>query len=928
MVIPIHPIRRVLRASVLMGLAGILSAASHAQASVYQIPEDSDYETVETTVEDDIPEELNKATCGFRKDMEEGEGMTTVSGVPLAPGDWRGQTNDEEYPDETYGKVFASYMDNPHCEEFRNVDPPQYHDTECRNPDDCLSVCEAVNEEMRYPVDRLTHCTFWTAIYYWVCDDTGYCWEEYYCDMTDFDTDQRPDLSFDCNSCPDSSPECPEHVEVWEYFGEKYECTGDWDEQQEGRLKVGYGWVWDGDEPAMEDAQDWCHEYWKDEEKEYPNCEDCGPPNEDQPDGKFCRTAAEIPTPDSDPPFDPLNGSRYESFYRRYVATHVLGNIPDTEHDEEYEVQLACYKWYKEQGMDPRNNSDDLNCIADDLQLKRLKEKRKVNGSPTFNKEDNLPELENRGGFALDIEKKKKSGFAGPELPEPEDRPPFGETEKYVSQMLELERYMEGFPPTVELVMPLVSATDELEALFTETRPAGQSPSVPLIELSTPMKPGLVEAVREMFRTSLLSRLEEDPIPVVIPLVSDAELQTLIEAWEAWKKQRELLGKDGSAADDVTQKLQEYRAYLAKLRTLRTELPRHLAKVLERRKELSDAIDEWIESRMQPYREAMDRRERERALLEAWKALKNAYGGVETTNSLHCKNDVSTPPLEWIEQDDAFDFSQLPDLTPYPKHFIFDFSDIFFTGLEQAASLRIPVLRPVQVSLRLPSPPSSYLEAKNTELPDLPGIPSLPEPELPPLAVEKRYGNAPAAEGGVPIDALTAAFAERTGALENLRDRYEKLLWVKEPHKDLNCPTFGEDGCVFPEPKLWHAFMRIWAPLGAFLDPGEPPTGVASPPPPLPECDEDDDLCRLEMEVIKEGLRVTLPPGDSASAPFENARNTLREKTIDKEGKLVPSANPTPYDVASPGDLYESFSLPENIPLDFPSSPPTPAPQQ
>ncbi len=935
-----------------LGLAMLLPGSSHA---LYGVPRERDPQGMMEVVGRAIPQELEKANCGFRLFGEyEDEYMTKVYGVPLRPATWRGRPTGEgtagnPYPETAQGLVFSAYWWHDACREVRDAQPPRSPSgISCTDPQSCGDFCADVNAGMRYKVYRATQCEVHKANY--VEDEAGNpiflgCYSEIW------STDD-PQASSDCHSCPGSDPECnPTKAVAWASVGEKYQCTGDWDEEHDdlwmgtetgSLLRADFGWVWRDGRPDVRFPREECAAFWtKGEESEHRNCMPCA--------GEECRSleGRELRQP-FDPPKDLYGDIRlYDSFYRRYVATHDLAEIPQTQAPEEgnvddIRVQLACYNWYRETSLNP-DVSSHRTCIADDLQLEKLTT-RTVDDDVTWNVRDEVPAVEDMGGFSLDPEgltedpadPKAVSRFTAPRLPPTDPVPPFGaaqdlrpfgETPKYVTVMQKLERQMEGFPPTVELILPVVSAEDELARLFEHGDSAAPRG---LTSITVPLQAGLVDAVREVLRQAMFSRIEEDAVPVVIPMVSESELQAATEAWEGWKEQRQLMGKPAGEVDALLEKLEQYREWIAEFRTLRAALPSALATVLERRESLSDAIDAWVASRMAPYRAMVGREEEKRELFNAWRELKEATTRLGQVNAAYCKADRTTPPLrmedalppiDWLELEKEF---PLPSIPPSPRHLAFDFSDIFYEGMRDAAALRVPVLKPVQVAIDLPMPPSPNGKELPPVLPDLPPGPPLPEVSAPAaLTIDARYAAEPP---GPPLSFrdLAAKFRELAGDMRAVRDRYDDRIWVEEKHPDLACPVFGENGCVFPESMLWRAFMRIWSPVGAFLDQGEDPSGTASSLSSASSCPyagmEDTDLCLLREKLVRQGLRITLPAGteEGATSSLDALRREMRELTLKRDGTLVtmPGSLLPAYDIAFPEDLYESYPVPGNVRLE------------
>ncbi|MFA6039679.1 MAG: hypothetical protein WCV62_02845 [Candidatus Peribacteraceae bacterium] len=909
-------------------------------SALYEVPGEREKGGMMGVVEQGIPRELEKANCGFRVPGEqEDDYMTKVYGVPLRPATWRDRPTGEDtasnpYPETAEGLVFSAYWWHDACRLQRESNPP------CSDPQGCVNYCQGVNDAMRYKVYRATACEVHIADF--AEDEAGN--SVFVGCHTEIHSTDNAVVSADCHSCPGSSPECaPTKPIAYAYVGEKYQCTGDWDEEHDAQwmgsetgsiLHADFGWVWTDGKPDVRFPREECAAFWtKGEDHEHRNCMPCT--------GDQCRSLeGRSLRPEFDPPKDLYGDIRlYDSLYRRYTATHDLAEIPRTQAPEEEErddirVQLACYNWYREKTLNPDDPSH-RTCIADDLQLEKLRT-RTVEDDVEWNADDALPSGENAGGFTLDPEglttdpRKAKgvSRFNAPALPPTDPVPPFGETSKYVTVLQRLERQMEGFPPTVELILPLVSSEDELARLF---GPRTSAAARDITSVTVPLQAGLLDAVREILRQAVFARAEEDVVPVVVPLLSESEIQTVTEAWQGWKEQRRLLNLPvGEEVDALLAKLGRYREQITEFRALRAALPNALATVLNRRESLSDAIDAWVASRMAPYQALMGQEGEKRELFDAWRELKEAAVRAGQVNATYCKADRTTPPLraedavpaiDWIELEKEF---PLPAIPPSPRHLVFDFSDIFYEGMEDAAALRIPVLKPVQVAINLPLPPSPQATGLPPSLPDLPTVPPLPGVSAPPaVSIEARYGAEPAGTT-VSYRELTEKFRQLAGDLRAVRDRYDDLIWVEEKHPDLACPVMGTDGCVFPETMLWRIFMRIWSPVGAFLDNGTDPAGTASSLSSAPSCPypgwEDVDQCLLQEKLIRQGLRITLPAGttEGTASSLADLRRDMRDETLNRDGSLVPMGPAAPpFDIVSPSDLYESYPVPGNVRLEL-----------
>ncbi len=887
-----------------------------AAAKLYRIPSQRDSSTIQSVLTQDIPKELQTATCGYPKDMNASDSYTDVEGLPLKPNAWptAGGVSSEEdkskqYPDNAYGFTLAIQKDFAQCSEPRNNNRP------CNTLDNCKQTCDGfnTNPDMQYKVYRVSACTRTVSVQVGTDTDGNPIMQD---QSQTYDTSQPypddPSFTPDCNTCPAGWSESD-----YAFVGTKYLCTSDPHEQaqslQDGsRLSSNYGWVWEtGVGAAVDLPTGECKQKWTaGDQKEWPNCAVCN--------GEECRTDPNHTPP---PAFTPLNNAHYESFYREYVASHTLTNIPDTTtEDQNLKVTTACFSWYKEDLhlTDP----GDFSCaIYEPKPMFEELHKRRVSGTVELQPaNEETTSSEAQGAFSFDL-KKAGSTIATPAVPPPDTTQPFGETPKYVTVLEQLENKMSGVPPTVEIILPHLDVLGSLAASGAQVNASATGTEM---HVDFPMEPGLLDKVQSALKQAIFSRIEEEPIPVVLPLLSPSELLASIKEWEDWKGIMKAQKGNTAGADEVIAKLKAYQSSLDKYATLRASLPSYIAATLDRREQLTKAIDTWIQSRMQPYQDALASRQKMQDLVNAWSKLKDASAALAAQNQHYCKADSTTPPLTWLES--AFsppgvgpslsgNFT-LPTMPDIPKHLVFDFSDIFIEGTAQEASVKIPVLMPVLVSLKLPHPPAN--KDGSSMLPDLPDVPALPDPPQDKINVQSAYGAAPSnpAISEAQLSKFISDLQARTTEILSLTARYFIYLWNQSRDPTIVLNTLPQ----YPETRLWDVFMRLWSPVGAFLKQDVTPPGAMSSSSSSSVCAKDDDACRLREQLLQDHLRVTLPK-DSQSSKIDTLRDQMMEKTIEKDGSLKKWSDKTPpYDIRAPQDLYNTFITPPSVPLEHSSA--------
>ncbi len=898
-------------------LLAFVALPAAAAAKLYRIPSGKDSSTINRVLTEEIPQQLQTATCGYPKDMSASDSYTDVEGLPLKPHDWptaggisSEADKDRQYPDNATGYALAIRDDIAACADQRKNSRP------CNSLPNCQQTCDKLNtdQNMQYKVYRVSTCTRGVSVQVGT-DANG---DPIMQDQTQtYDTsepypyDDDPSFTPDCNTCPAGWNESD-----YAFVGTKYLCTSDPQEQAQSledgsRLTNNYGWTWgNGVNASVDFPTDACRQKWTEgESKEWPNCTVCKGPE--------CRSDPNHTPPDS---FVPPNGARYQSFYRKYIATHTLANIPDTTtEDQNLPATMACYSWYQED----LNLSDpgSFACLVYDPQeVFASLSNRKVSGTVDLKPTNEQTSADDaHAAFGFDP-KKSASNILTPTIPPPNTTPPFGETPKYVTALESLEMKLQGVPPTVEMILPRLDAMSALADSGAEVKENATGAS---LNVTLSLQPGLLENVQRALRQAIFSRMEEEPVPVVLPLLSPSELLASIKEWEDWKETVKTQKGDTSGADEVIAKLKEYQSNLDKYASLRASLPASIATVLDRRKQLSQAIDEWVRSRMQPYEDALANQEKSQELVNVWRRLKDASAILSSRNQPYCKADSTTPPLTWLENiysppslagtniTGSFSALNIPDI---PRHLVFDFSDIFIDGATDEAELKIPVLMPVLVSLDLPHPPA--LKNNGSKLPDLPPVPSLPEPKQT-IDVRKEYAAATANQSlsGTDLAALITDLKAKTTELQSLAQRYFVYFWNQERDPSIELNALAQ----YPETRLWDVFMRFWAPVGAYLHQDVTPFGAMSSSS-LSACAKGDDNCLLREQDVQDRLRITLPKA-AQDTQLDTLRSQAMESTIDKNGKLTKNGDKAPpYDLQSPQDLYHVFQIEPAIPLEHSSS--------
>lgn len=303
--------------------------------------------------------------------------------------------------------------------------------------------------------------------------------------------------------------------------------------------------------------------------------------------------------------------------------------------------------------------------------------------------------------------------------------------------------------PRTQLIMParFLVGIDEKDPLFqyvtqTVVRPDGT------VELTLRAGPEDLRDVILSLQRMFIAPLQEVRIPVLVPLASELEINSLIFQWEQWKKYEEQdaarLGRGSRAgdADALIDKLRQYRDRIADVRRMRGALSNELKRMYDGQQQIREYFASWFRDQTDQFTLALEHAEQRRELRRIWRLLQRSLLQTDACQMYWCSNQRYSAPIyslldEWwgknppgddrdpdyvLSEDDRFDPPLDLELLNYvqPEDNVFDFSDMKFPR----DPLLLPVLWPVQVKVRLPSPPDiGGIPPSPDDFPDLLDIP-------------------------------------------------------------------------------------------------------------------------------------------------------------------------------------------------------------
>jgi hypothetical protein len=505
-------------------------------------------------------------------------------------------------------------------------------------------------------------------------------------------------------------------------------------------------------------------------------------------------------------------------------------------------------------------------------------------------------------------------------------------------------------PPVVRLKLPPAWSVDldPLHPLLTPVLPDTEDPNRrenPLlqpIDVQLEIREDLLGEVATYLEDSLLLRIEEEPIPVVVPLGSPTEFRTLAAGWCYWHKIQE------DTADcsglEIVEDLQKLATRVEEYRTLRAELSLYLAEYLKMHNEINKEIGEWVlENAEKFFEEREDTEDMDRAM-EKWQEVQQVYRNFhDKTNMPWCRNDALTTPIyslldSWMPGRPDLTGEELPRLADTLEEFVdeyrkpdlvLDFTDIHVS----TGAVVVPVLKPVQLhyDLKKLRPPSEKKEDPDIPtIPELPPIPSICGESIP--ECDKLTDRVPKVDkdDNLPevytppdtdIPDLEAKLDEIKEVLEGMDEEYKKF-WKGVLETESECPKPNDERCVHTEMDLHERFVRIAARPAVLLefeeDKFEELKEDAETWPHFrrPEvhrfssCEITDWSCPLlnPEEMEEEGWGLLTPPEEAQEEVIGEIHREAFEKSIQTEEE---EEDRFPY-VNEPGDILPSLNRAEH----------------
>jgi hypothetical protein len=493
--------------------------------------------------------------------------------------------------------------------------------------------------------------------------------------------------------------------------------------------------------------------------------------------------------------------------------------------------------------------------------------------------------------------------------------------------------------PTIRVVIPPAWSLDldPTHPLLSPVPPEVQAaqwdndPLLQPIEVQVELRDDLLGDVADFLESSLLLQVEQERVPIAVPLGSATEIRAMREGWCKWHKHQTREESCEDAGDDIGElldRLEEYADRIDDYRELRAELSTYLAKYLEMHNTINRNIGKWVLDNAKVIQENRAQVDALAPLKTEWQAIQTIYRKFhDESNFPWCRNDRFTTPIyslldPWMPgRPDLRDNAQLLPTFQVPRapDFLFDMTRLSVS----TGSVKIPVLEPIQVSFDssgLRAPLDYNKDAKIPKLPELPPIPSIAEdideriPEvnvgqdLPPIVQNPAPPEVDNAEVLQKMRQIRQMLAKMDLEYRSFWDTLKRVNNVQE--LDCNRPNSGR--CRHVEMDLMERFTRIGARPAIMLKEDFFSIGPRFREPArydgYDSCPKEDWSCYLlnpQTDKGRAGWHVQHPTAeDQEKFVGETRRDALESSLFETINLQVP-----------PGDILPSFNRPMEIRL-------------
>jgi len=219
-------------------------------------------------------------------------------------------------------------------------------------------------------------------------------------------------------------------------------------------------------------------------------------------------------------------------------------------------------------------------------------------------------------------------------------------------QRAETQMHSAMTPPTVRMLIPATWSADldALDPLFIAPVPSTKQevdPRSETVEVQVRAREDLLGDVAAFLERTMLLRIQEEEIPVVVPSGTPTELRAIAQGWESWAKQQEKAGRNGAGdAREIRDQLLEYADRLDRVRILRAELPKYAATLLSEQEKIGKAIADWLKQNVDAYQATLNTNQQIEEARVLWQHVQGMYTEMSDGDGLPwCRNDRFTAPI-------------------------------------------------------------------------------------------------------------------------------------------------------------------------------------------------------------------------------------------------------------------------------------------
>lgn len=268
---------------------------------------------------------------------------------------------------------------------------------------------------------------------------------------------------------------------------------------------------------------------------------------------------------------------------------------------------------------------------------------------------------------------------------------------------------------------------------------------------------------------SVLLKIEEESIPIEVPIGSPLDFRARAADWCNWYKSENIADTCDNAPQpikDMMKRLEEYAQRIDDYRALRAEIAYAAGDVLDLQYRLMEPITTWFKKNEQALQNlGAARNDAQKNLLPLWQEAQNAITQLhERSNMPWCMNQRYTAPVyslldPWLiaRGQGANEELGLPVLPTPPStaDIIVDFS----AQTTMSGTIKIPVLKPIFREIHIPAPP---VTTELAELPPLDDVHIALQEALDKLPTVENRLEPPALVPPQPLDQATMGKARET----------------------------------------------------------------------------------------------------------------------------------------------------------------------